>query len=99
MPPQAWARSYTGMPRAMAPAISGLPSWMAAVRITASQFFRFSAEWPMATSHAQGPQVPDGVAVRHVGALHHKAHALQYLGQRAHGYAADTGQMDALAGL
>jgi len=49
--------------------------------------------------HAQGPQVPDGVAVRHVGALHHKAHALQYLGQRAHGYAADTGQMDALAGL
>ena len=34
----------------MAPAISGFSSWMAAVRITRSQSFRFSAEWPMATS-------------------------------------------------
>ena len=50
MAPQAWARSYTGMPRAMAPAISGFSSWMAAVRITRSQSLRFSAEWPMATS-------------------------------------------------
>ena len=50
MAPQACARSYTGMPRAMAPEISGFSSWMAAVRITRSQSLRFSAEWPMATS-------------------------------------------------
>ena len=49
MAPQAWARSYTGMPRATAPAISGLLSWTAAVRITRSQSPRFSALWPMAT--------------------------------------------------
>ena len=55
----------------------------------------------MAYGHgnAHGAQVLHGGAVGHVGALHRDAHALQHLGQRAHGHAADARQMDALAGL
>ena len=47
---------------------------------------------------AQGAQVLHSVAVGHVGALDGQAHAPQYLGQGAHGHAADAHQMDALAG-
>jgi len=48
---------------------------------------------------AHGAQMPDGVAVGHVRALDGDAHALEHLGQGAHGHAADAGQMDALAGV
>ena len=44
-------------------------------------------------------QVLYSVAVGHIRALHGNAHALEHLGQRAHGHAADARQMDALAGL
>ena len=44
-------------------------------------------------------QLADGVALAHVGALHLQAHPGQHLGQRAHGHAADTGQMDTGTGL
>ena len=49
MAPQAWARSKTGMPLALAPEISGLSSWTAAVRMTSWASSRFSALWPMCT--------------------------------------------------
>ena len=65
-------------------------------RVTVFQVLR-----RMAYGHgnAHGAQVLHGGAVGHVGALHRDAHALQHLGQRAHGHAADARQMDALAGL
>ena len=47
---------------------------------------------------AHGAQVLHGVALAHVRALHRHAHALQYLRQRAHTDAADTGKVYALAG-
>ena len=40
----------------------------------------------------------DGRAVVHVAALHLQAHAVQYLGKRAHRNAADTRQMCAFTG-
>ena len=47
---------------------------------------------------AQGPEVADRVALRHVGALDMEAHAPQHLRQGAHGHAADAHQMGPLAG-
>ena len=44
---------------------------------------------------AQGPEVADRVALRHVGALDMEAHAPQHLRQGAHGHAADADQVDA----
>ena len=40
----------------------------------------------------------DGVALRHIGALHQQALTGQHLCQRTHGHAADAYQMGALAG-
>ena len=48
--------------------------------------------------NAQGPEVADRVALRHVGALDLEAHAPQDLCQGAHGYAADAHQVGPLAG-
>ena len=50
MAPQAWARSKTGMPPFRAAAISGLPSWTAAVRTTQSAPWTLSGRCPMTTS-------------------------------------------------
>ena len=46
MAPQASARSKTGMPPARAAAISGLSSWIAAVRMTNSAPWMSWASWP-----------------------------------------------------
>ena len=48
--------------------------------------------------NADTAQVLYGVAVGHVGALYVQPHALQHLGQRTHGHAADARHMHADAG-
>ena len=48
---------------------------------------------------ALGPQLADGIAFRHVGALNDQAHAQQHLCQGTHAHPADTGQVGPDPGL
>ena len=47
---------------------------------------------------SQGLQMLHRIALMDIGPMDHKAHSLQDFGQRAHGHAADSHQMDPLAG-